>query len=114
MAYNEQLANRIREALMDQPRLEEKKMFQGLCFMVNDKMCVCVRNDVLLCRIGEQQAEQELEKGNCREMIHNGRRMKDYVYVDMDQVQALRSLDSWITLALQFNSKANSSKKRKT
>ncbi|XHR96834.1 hypothetical protein ACFJIV_09365 [Mucilaginibacter sp. UC70_90] len=40
MAYNEQMADRIREALMDLPAVEEKKMFQGVCFMVDDKLCV--------------------------------------------------------------------------
>jgi len=44
MAINEDLANRIRELLSDLPAVQEKKMFQGLCFMVNDKMCICVNS----------------------------------------------------------------------
>jgi TfoX/Sxy family transcriptional regulator of competence genes len=45
MAYDENLLNKIREALMDLPRIEEKSMFGGRCFMVDDKMCICVKQD---------------------------------------------------------------------
>ena len=42
MAYNEIIADRIREALLDIPKVEEKKMFRGVTFMVDDKMCISV------------------------------------------------------------------------
>jgi TfoX/Sxy family transcriptional regulator of competence genes len=112
MPYNEQLANRVREALMDEPIIEEKKMFQGVCFLVDNKMCVCVSKDSLLCRIGEQQAHIELEKGNCTQMINNGRVMKDFVYVDETEVQTGKGLNYWITLCLAFNPLAKASKKK--
>ena len=51
MAYNEQLRNRIREALAHIDNVEEKAMFGGICFMVNDKMCLGVMKDEMMCRI---------------------------------------------------------------
>ncbi|WP_257667629.1 TfoX/Sxy family protein [Parapedobacter tibetensis] len=117
MAFNENLVNRIRELLVDQlvvkePAIEEKAMFQGLCFMVNDKMCICVKNSELLCRIGEVQAKPELEKDHCRQAVMGGRVMKDFVYVDGTNVQFGEGLNYWITLCLQFNGEAKSSKRK--
>lgn len=113
MAYNEQLANRVREALMNQPVIEEKKMFQGVCFLVDNKMCVCIRTHDLLCRIGEQQALIELEKGSCSQMINSGRVMKDFVYVDETEIETTAGFNYWIELCLQFNPLAKASKKKK-
>ncbi|SEO38873.1 TfoX/Sxy family protein [Mucilaginibacter sp. OK283] len=112
MAYDEQLTNRVREALSEQPKIAEIKMFQGLCFMVDDKMCVCVRDTGLLFRIGQNQAAVELENGDCRQMINGGRVMKDYVWVDGDDIGSNKKFDYWIGLALEFNKVAKASKKR--
>lgn len=113
MPYNENLANRIREALADLSNVEEKTMFQGLCFMVNDKMCISVRNDEIMCRIDPEKIEAELEKGNCRQMIHNGKTMKGYVFVTEDGYKTKKELDNWIALCLEFNEKAKASKRKK-
>jgi len=114
MAYDDLLANRVREALSGQPMVEEVKMFQGMCFMVNDKMCICLRDQGLLCRIGSEQSAIELEKDNCRQMIHGGRVMKDFVYVDMENLRTTKDFDHWINLSLQFNKVAKSSAKKKS
>jgi TfoX/Sxy family transcriptional regulator of competence genes len=113
MAYQEKLADRIRELLDTNLPVEEKEMFQGLCFMVDDKLCICTRESHILCRIGEKQVEIELEKGNCRQMINNGRVMKDYVFVEDDQLKTRKDLTYWVKLCLSFNPKARSSKKKK-
>ena len=113
MAYDELLANRIREALSDQDRVDEVKMFQGLCFMVNDKMCVCIRDQDMLCRIGIEQAAIALEKDNCRQMVNGSRVMKDFVFVEAENLQKTKDFDHWIGLCLQFNKIAKPSKKKK-
>lgn len=112
MAYNEQLTNRVREALSDENVTEEIKMFQGVCFMVDDKMCICVRDQMLLCRIGREQVVIELEKGDCQQMMSGDRPMKDFVCVDEEQVKTTGALNYWVKLALAFNKKAKASKKR--
>jgi len=105
------LTNLIREALSHLPKVEEKRMFGGTCFMVDDKMCICISKDHLLCRIGEECAQVELEKDTCRQMINAGRVMKDYVYVDFEQIYSLKELNYWLGLALEYNPLARSSRK---
>lgn len=105
------LVDRIREALSELHKVDEKRMFGGTCFMVDDKMCICIANDHLLCRIGEQHAQAELENDTCRQMINAGRVMKDYVYVDFEQLRSSVDLTYWIELCLKFNPIATSSKK---
>ncbi len=113
MPYNEQLAARIREALAGQRKLEEKKMFQGRCFMVNEKMCICVRGDEMMCRIDPELHDAMLEKTGCREMVHNGRVMRGFVFVSEEGMKRRKDFDGWIALALDFNKKAPASRKKK-
>jgi TfoX/Sxy family transcriptional regulator of competence genes len=112
MAYDEQLANQVRELLSDREDVTEKEMFSGVCFMVDQKMCICVSGNELLCRIGSEKVELELEKGNCRNMMNNGRVMKDYVYVEDTVLDSLKKLNYWVELCLEFNPMAKSSRKK--
>lgn len=113
MAYNEKLADRIRERLADIPKVEEKFMFGGVCYMLNDKMCVGVVKDEMMCRIDPDLYEQALEKHGCREMVFTHKPMKGYVFVSEEGMQTQKEFDYWINLCLDFNSKAKSSKKKK-
>jgi hypothetical protein len=112
MAFDEQLADRVRKVLTDQNDLCEKKMFQGLCFMVNGKMCVCVRGNELMCRINPIKVDRELENGNCREMIHSGKVMKGYIFVDEAGYKNPKDFKRLINLCLEFNKVAKASKKK--
>jgi len=114
MAHNEQLTNRIREALAHLPKVEEKKMFRGVTFMVNGKMCISAGNDEMMCRIDPTVFEAVLEKPGCRPMIHGGRTMKGFVFVHEDSVRGEKEFNYWIGLALNFNKKAKTSSKRRT
>ncbi|MDB4901109.1 MAG: hypothetical protein JWQ63_390 [Mucilaginibacter sp.] len=113
MGYNTKLADRIREALMHLPNVEEKEMFRGICFMVDGKMCVCVSGDEMMCRIGAAASEAALENNYVRQMIMRGKPMNDYVYVIEEGFHNQKDFDNWIKLALEFNPKAKSSKKGK-
>ena len=96
MAYNESLANRVREALADLPDVEEKKMFRGITFMVNGKMCVSVGGDEMMCRIDPANHDKAMEKEGCQEMIHGGKTMKGFVFVQNDALRSKRAFDWWI------------------
>jgi TfoX/Sxy family transcriptional regulator of competence genes len=113
MAYSETLANRIREALVDVKRVKEKEMMGGLTFMVNDKMCVGIIKDEMMCRITPELQETVLEKTGCRVMDFTGRPMKGYVMVDDTGMKTKKEFDYWINLCLDFNKIAKSSKKKK-
>ncbi len=113
MAYNEQLADNIREAIADLPHVEEKHMFGGVCFMVNGKMCVGVVKDEMMCRIDPDIYANLLEKEACSEMLFTGRPMRGFVYVDESAWTSKRELKYWINLCLDYNHKAKSTVKTK-
>ena len=113
MAFNEKLADRIREALMDIPKVEEKFMFGGVCFMVDGKMCIGVVKDEMMCRIDPEMEDTALEKPVCRQMDFTHRPMKGYVYVSDEGMKKKKDLEYWVGLCLEFNSKAKPAKKKK-
>ena len=113
MAYNEKLTDRVREAFVRLRKVKEKKMFRGVTFMVNGKMCVSVGNDELMCRIDPKLHETVLERNGCREMIHGGRVMKGFVFVNEESIKNKKDFDYWINLSLDFNKNAKASKKSK-
>lgn len=113
MAYDEKLANRIRLQLADLPNIEEKKMMGGLTFMVNDKMCIGILKDEMMCRIDPDFHETALEKIGCRTMDFTKRPIKGYVMVDDTGMKTKKDFDYWINLCLEFNSKAKTSKKKR-
>ncbi len=113
MAFNEKLNDRIREAFVDLPNVEEKYMFGGCCFMLNGKMCIGVVEDEMMCRIGPDAYEDALEKPGCREMIFTGRPMRGYVFVEEEGFKTKKQFEYWIDLCIAFNEHAKASKKKK-
>jgi TfoX/Sxy family transcriptional regulator of competence genes len=113
MAFNEKLNDRIREALEQVPKVEEKYMFGGSCYMVDGKMCIGVAGDEMMCRIGPEKYEEALERSGCREMVFTGKPMNGYVFVSDEGMRTKKQFDYWIDLCLEFNKKAKASKKRK-
>jgi len=97
MAYNQILANRIREQLQHLEAIEEKEMMGGLCFLLNDPAFY----------------EEALERTGCREMDFTGRPMKGWVFVDDSGMKTLEDLNYWIGLSIDYNKRAKSSKKKK-
>lgn len=113
MSYNENLVNKVREALVDVPKeVEEKKMFQGLTFMVDGKMCIGVRDNEIVCRIDPEIYEPLLERTGCRLMTHGKRTMKGYVFVNEEGYKRKEDFSFWVGLCLEFNEKAKASKKK--
>ena len=112
MAYNEKLADMTRELIsLSHKKVTEKAMFGGLCFMVNDKMCVGVEKDRLMVRLDPAKYEEVMEKDGCKPMDFTGKVMKGFVFVDANVLNTKKKLDYWVKLALEFNTIAKSSKK---
>jgi TfoX/Sxy family transcriptional regulator of competence genes len=112
MTAGEKTRARVRERLAAEKRtVEEKKMFSGHCFMVNDKMCVCVNEEQLLVRYDPARDEEMLEKEGAHPMEMKGKPMKGYIWVDIDAVNTAKKLEFWVQAALEFNDRAKSSKK---
>lgn len=113
MAYSEKLAAKVRAAFAHLPKVEEKKMFRGLTFMVDGKMCVSVSGDRIMCRIDPAVYDAAIAKKNVRPVIMGGKEYRGFVYVDEASLNNQKEFDHWITLALDFNKVAKSSKKSK-
>ena len=114
MAYNEKLADRVRELLSEATNnIEEKRMFGGLCFMVNDKMCVGVEKERMMVRLDPEKEEEVLAKEGCSPMDFTGKVMKGFYFVDAGALTTTLKLTYWIKLSLDYNKIAKSSKKRK-
>lgn len=113
MAYNTKLADRIREQLRDFENIEEREMMGGLTFMLNDKMCIGVIKDEMMCRIDPNLHEFVIERTGCRTMDFTKRPMKGYVMIDDSGMKISKDFEYWISLCLDFNKKAKSSKKKK-
>lgn len=118
MAYNETSVQNIREMLLEKGAdFIEKKMFSGICFLVDDKMCCGTHidkktgEDLLLCRIGESAYESALERDGCIPMEFTGKPMKGFVFVTEDGIRNRKDLEYWIQLCLHFNPLAKKSKK---
>lgn len=114
MAYNEDLANKTREIIaLYHKKVEEKKMFGGLCFMVNDKMCVGVEKDRMMVRLDPDIFDEVIEKEGCKPMDFTGKVMKGFVFVDAEVLNTKKRLEYWVNLALEYNKIARASKKKK-
>ena len=114
MPYNEFLGDRIRLILESKSvTFFEKKMFGGLCFLVEEKMCVGVVKDEIMARIGVDSYQEALQKSGCNEMNFTGRPMKGYVFLNNDATDLEVDLECWIQVALDSNPLAKASKKRR-
>jgi TfoX/Sxy family transcriptional regulator of competence genes len=93
--------------------VEEKKMFGGLCFMVNGKMCVGVEQERLMVRLDPAIYEKVMDRPGCKPMDFTGRLMKGYVFVNAEVLNKKPELEFWIKTALDYNKIAKASKKKK-
>ena len=102
MAYNEDLADRIRIALEARAGVVEKKMFGGLTFMVDGHMCCGVIQDTLMVRVGPDAHEDALAEPHARPMDFTGRALKGMVYVGPGGLQPDAALGRWVERGLAF------------
>lgn len=108
MAYNQKMADHVRELIAERTdKVEEKQMFGGLCFMVDDKMCLGVKKDSLMVRIAPGAYELEKDKHGRKPMIHGGKAVKTYLFVDYDEIHGPADVKYWVKLALDYNPEAS-------
>ncbi len=103
MPYDEELANRIRGALVNYSKVEEKRMFGFLVFMVNGRMCLGVRGDEMMCRIGQDSMDSVLRRNGCAPLRMKRKTSLNMVMVDESGMKTKKEFDYWINLALEFN-----------
>ena len=102
MAYDEGLAQRLRESLTDVSALSEKKMFGGLAFLVAGKLCVGVIGDELVARVGPDAFPTAVERAGARPFDFSGRPMKGWVMVRPEGYEDDDALGDWVGRSLAF------------
>jgi TfoX/Sxy family transcriptional regulator of competence genes len=104
MAYDDGLAERVRDLLALRDDVTERKMFGGIGFMVAGNMCVGVMNDDLIARVGSDEAEQALADPHVRPFDFTGRPSKGIVFVNAEGTATDEDLAGWVDAALGFAS----------
>jgi TfoX/Sxy family transcriptional regulator of competence genes len=102
VAYNQALADRVREVLAPRAELTEREMFGGIVFMVAGNMAVGILGEDLMVRLGQDDAERALAEPQVRPMDFTGRPMKTTVYVDADGTASDADLAGWVDAGADF------------
>ena len=119
MPYDEHTAQRVRRILQEKHvDYYEKKMFGGLAFMVDDKMCCGLmfekkrNSDTFMARVGEDAYPEAIQRGGATPMDFTGRAMKGYIFVTPEGYDMDVDLEWWVQKCLDFIPEAKSSKKK--
>ena len=96
MAYNEALAERIREKLRNMPAFMERKMFGGICFLLHGNMACGIIDDDVIIRVGKEAYESALASPHTRKFDITGRAMTGWVMVSPEGHGSNQELDAWL------------------
>lgn len=102
MAFDEELAARVRRQLAGREAVTEKRMFGGLAFLVRGNMCCGVVGEELMVRVGADEYPAALEQPHAREMDFTGRALRGFVYVSPAGIAADRDLAAWVGRGASF------------
>jgi TfoX/Sxy family transcriptional regulator of competence genes len=103
MPYDEDLANRIRELIAQEPDVTEKKMFGGLAFLINGNMSVAASGQGgLMVRCDPEQTDALLEKPHAKRFEMRGREMQGWLRVDDEGVRTKRGLEPWVRTGVAY------------
>ncbi len=96
MAYDEELAGRVREIISVRSNVSEKRMFGSNCFLIGGNLAVCVRQDELLVRLDQEDAQRAVTEDGIRVAEMGSRRMRGWVFVSADRVADDAGLTEWV------------------
>lgn len=115
MAYDTDLANKVRTYLSAKENIiiEEKKTFGGLAFLINNKMCINVSGETLMCRFDPDLTQELALKKGYIPMIMKGRQYKGYCYVTPNGYEDPKDFEFWMESCLDYNKTAKSIKSKK-
>ena len=102
MAFDEGLAQRIREEIGDLPGMVEKKMFGGVGFILQGNMACGVHKDSLIVRLGLDDYDKALKKAHTRVFDMTGRAMRGWILVDPAGFEDDDDLSTWLKTGVDF------------
>ena len=110
MAYDEGLAQRIRESLADRQEVTEKKMFGGVAFMVAGTMVVGVVKEDMMVHVGPAQHDEAMAQPHARAMDFTGKPMRGFVFVGPDGYESDETLQNWVARGVAYAASAPTKK----
>jgi len=113
MAYDEKLAQRIREVLKGTKKVAEKEMFGGVAFLLEGKMFVGIVKDDLMVRVGKENHDQAIAQKHTRTMDFTGKPMVGYVFVSPAGLKGRAALAKWVGMAKGFVATLPAKRKKK-
>jgi len=108
MAYDEKLAARVTIAVGQDARVETRRMFGGLCFLINGNMAFGVEGKRLVVRVGPEAHAAALKLKGARPMDFTGKPLKGFVYVSAEAVRTAVGLRKWLKKGFEFAGKLKS------
>jgi len=103
MAHDEDLANRIRELLAEEPGVTEKRMFGGLAFLVGGHMAVAASGKGgLMARVDPEEQEALLAREHAAPMVMSGRETRGWLRVAEEGVRTMGQLEPWVRRGVAF------------
>jgi TfoX/Sxy family transcriptional regulator of competence genes len=93
---------------------EQKRMFGGVCFMVDDKMCLGTYKGSIMARVDPAEEEQLSQRTGAAPMVHGGRAMPGFMMIDPEGYESDANLEFWVEKSLEYNPKVKVSKKKKS
>ena len=102
MAYDEQLAARVRPIAERRPGFDEKHMFGGVGFLWNGNMCCGVYKEFLICRLGDEAGAEALQDAHTKPFDITGRVMKGWIMVGPGGTKSDKDLNAWVARSISF------------
>lgn len=102
MPFDDKLANRVRKILGEIDGLSEKKMFGGLCFLLNGNMALGLVNEDLMIRVRPDSYENMLSQPHVRKMDFTGKPLKGFLYIDEKGTETEKDLRKWVLKGVEF------------
>ena len=102
MPFDDKLANRVRKILVKIEGLSEKKMFGGICFLVNGNMALGLVHDDLMIRVKPEDSEKLLSLPHVRKMDFTGRLLKGFLYIGAKGTESDKALRKWVMKGIEF------------
>jgi TfoX/Sxy family transcriptional regulator of competence genes len=102
MAYNQKLAERITNVLGPLPGLEAKKMFGGMCYMLNGNMLCGVVDNRMIVRLGKERQTEAMTQPHTRPFDYTGKAMSGWLMVEEQGCEAEEDLADWVQVCLEY------------
>jgi TfoX/Sxy family transcriptional regulator of competence genes len=103
MAYDTELADRVRELLAPERGVDEKRMFGGLAFLINGHMTVAASGQGgLLVRVPPQESDKLLDRAHVSPMVMAGREARGWLRVDSEGLKTKRQLEGWVARGVKY------------